>query len=59
MIPARGNGDPLIAWEITPTEKPGGLQSMKSQKCQTRLRNYTTATSERTSEGHTVLIREE
>ena len=59
MIPGWGNGDPLIAWEITRTEEPGGLQSMESQKRQTRLHNYTTATSERTSEGHTVLIREE
>ena len=29
-----GNGDPfsILAWEISWTEKPGGLQSMGSQK---------------------------
>ena len=27
----------ILAWEIPWTEKPGGLQSMESQKSQTRL----------------------
>ena len=27
----------ILAWEILWTEKPGGLQSMRSQKSQTRL----------------------
>ena len=30
----------ILAWEIPWTEKPGGLQSMGSQKSQTRLSNY-------------------
>ena len=29
----------ILAWEISWTEEPGGLQSMGLQKCQTRLRN--------------------
>ena len=28
----------LLAWKIPWTEEPGGLQSMRSQKSQTRLR---------------------
>ena len=37
--PGRGNGNPLqySRWEIPWTEEPGGLQSMGSQKSQTRL----------------------
>ena len=27
----------ILIWEIPWTEKPGGLQSMGSQKCQTQL----------------------
>ena len=27
----------ILAWEIPQTEEPGGLQSMRSQKSQTRL----------------------
>ena len=30
----------ILAWEIPWAEKPGGLQSMGSQKSQTRLSNY-------------------
>ena len=32
--PGEGNGDPfsILAWEISWTEKTGGLQSMGSQK---------------------------
>ena len=29
----------ILAWEILWTEEPGGLQSMGSQKSQTRLSN--------------------
>ena len=29
----------ILIWEIPWTEKPGGLQSMGSQKCQTQLSN--------------------
>ena len=29
----------ILAWEIPWTEEPGGLQSMESQKSQTRLSN--------------------
>ena len=29
----------ILAWEIPWTEKPGGLQSMGSQKCLTQLGN--------------------
>ena len=29
----------ILAWEIPWTEEPGGLQSMGSQKSQTRLRD--------------------
>ena len=29
----------ILIWEIPRTEKPGGLQSMGSQKCQTQLSN--------------------
>ena len=29
----------ILAWEITKTEEPGGLQSMGSQESQTRLNN--------------------
>ena len=29
----------ILAWEIPGTEEPGGLQSMGSQKSQTRLRD--------------------
>ena len=29
----------ILAWEIPRTEEPGGLQSMGSQKSQTRLTN--------------------
>ena len=28
-----------LAWEIPPTEEPGGLQQMGSQKSQTQLSN--------------------
>ena len=43
----------VTAWEITPTEEPGGLQFVESQKSQTRLSNWTAiTTSEPTSEGH-------
>ena len=31
----------VIAWEIPWTEDPGGLQSMESQKSQTRLSDFT------------------
>ena len=34
----------ILAWEIPWTEEPGGLQSMGSQKSQTRLSNETTTT---------------
>ena len=27
----------ILAWEIPWTNEPGGLRSMKSQKCRTRL----------------------
>ena len=30
----------ILAWEIPRTEEPGGLQSMGSQKSQTRLTNF-------------------
>ena len=30
----------VLAWEIPWTEEPGGLQSMGSQKSQTRLSNW-------------------
>ena len=33
----------ILAWEIPWTEKPGGLQSMRSQKSWTQLSNDTTA----------------
>ena len=49
-VPSLGQEDPLekgmathfsiLAWEIPWTEQPGGLQSMGSQKSQTRLSNY-------------------
>ena len=32
----------ILTWEIPWTEEPGGLQSMGSQKSQTRLNNETT-----------------
>ena len=37
--PGEGNGNHsnILAWEIPWTEEPGGLQSMGSQKSQTRL----------------------
>ena len=48
-VPSLGWEDPLeeemvtyfsfLAWEIPWTEEPGGLQSMGSQKSQTRLSN--------------------
>ena len=47
LVPFLGQEDPLedgmpthfsiLAWKIPWTEKPGGLQSMGSQKSQTRL----------------------
>ena len=39
--PGGGNGNhsSIVTWKIPQTEEPGGLQSMGSQKCQTRLRN--------------------
>ena len=30
----------VLAWEISWTEEPGGLQSVGSQKTQTQLREY-------------------
>ena len=39
LIPGEGNGNPLLAWEIPWTEKPGRLQSMGSQKSWTQLSN--------------------
>ena len=40
--PGVGNGNPLqyFCWEISWTEKPGGLQSWGSQKSQTTLRDW-------------------
>ena len=37
--PGEGNGThcSILAWEIPGTEEPGGLQSMRSQSCQTQL----------------------
>ena len=35
----------VLAWEISWTEEPGGLQSMGSQKSQTQLRDSTTTTN--------------
>ena len=35
----------LLAWEILQTKGPGELQSMGSQKSQTRLCDYTTKTT--------------
>ena len=35
----------ILAWEIPWTEEPGGLQSMRSQKCWTQLTDYTTTTT--------------
>ena len=32
LIPGKGNGNPLLAWEIPWTEKPGRLESTGSQK---------------------------
>ena len=32
----------ILAWEIPWTEEPGGLQSMRCQLSQTKLRDYTT-----------------
>ena len=32
-----GVGNSILAWEIPPTEEPGGLQSMGLQKSQTQL----------------------
>ena len=32
----------ILAWKISRTEEPGRLQSMRSQKSRTRLRNETT-----------------
>ena len=39
--PGEGNGNPLkyLAWEIPWREEPGGLQSVGSQKSQTRPSN--------------------
>ena len=36
----------ILAWKIPWTEEPGGLQSMGSQKSQTRLSTWTTTTNE-------------
>ena len=36
----------LLAWETPWTEEHGGLQSMGSQKSQTRLSTWTTTTNE-------------
>ena len=40
-FPGDGNSNPLSisAWEIPWTEKPGGLQSIGSEKSQARLSN--------------------
>ena len=32
LVPGEGSGNPLLAWEIPWTEKPGRLQSMGSQE---------------------------
>ena len=38
--PGEGNGNPLqYSCLENPTEEPGGLQSMQSQKCWTQLSN--------------------
>ena len=39
--PREGNGNPLqySFWKIAWTEEPGGLESMESQKSETRLSN--------------------
>ena len=45
--PGERNGNPLptlLAWKIPQAEEPGSLQSMGSQKSQTRLSDYTTST---------------
>ena len=34
-----GTHSSILAWEIPWTEEPGGLQSLESQKSQTRLSN--------------------
>ena len=36
----------ILAWEISRTEEPSGLQSIGSQKVQTRLSNETTTTTD-------------
>ena len=36
---SEGDETSILAWRIPRTEKPGGLQSMGSQKSQTRLSN--------------------
>ena len=42
--PGEGNGNPLsvLPWKIPWTEEPGGLQSMGSQKSQTKLSDWHT-----------------
>ena len=35
----------ILVWEIPPTEEPGGLQSMGSQRCQAQLSDWTTVTT--------------
>ena len=39
--PGEGNGNhsSILAWEISWTEEPGGLQSMRSKKSKTQLRH--------------------
>ena len=39
VFPGEGNAtcSSILAWEIPWREKPSGLQSMESQKCQTHL----------------------
>ena len=41
----------VLAWEIPWTEEPGTLQSMGSQKSQTRLSNLTTAATKGSFQG--------
>ena len=42
----------ILAWKIPQTEKPGGLQSMGSQKCQTLL-NYCSYFTDEKNEAQT------
>ena len=62
-VPSLGREDPLeekmathssiLAWEITWTEEPDGLQSVELQKGKTQLSNSTTMEPRSHEQGHT------